>query len=216
MHFAQCVRAPARGFAATSVACAVSLVLMSAAAQAAEDESLAEVQITGSRIQQTSGFETPTPVTTVTSEELDKLEPGQIIDSLADLPVFFNTQRPQTTGFPSSAGSNLDLRGAGPTRTLVLLDGRRIPKRQSLRHGERRFAAGRRHPQRRDRHRRRFRRVRQRCCRGRREFHPRQELHRPQGARAERPDVAQRRREPRDRRVVRHEPGHAWSSAAVG
>jgi hypothetical protein len=43
------------------------------------------------------------------------------------LPVFFNTQRPQTTGFLSSAGSNLDLRGARPTRTLVLLDGRRIP-----------------------------------------------------------------------------------------
>jgi len=86
---------------------------------------LEEIQITGSRITR-SGFNTPTPVTSVTSDELGQMAPGQLVDSLSELPQFFGNQTPQTIGFPSSGGTNLNLRGAGINRTLVLLDGRRM------------------------------------------------------------------------------------------
>src|SRR5262245_14018442 len=75
-----------------AIALAVTLAISgTTTAVAAEEASITEVVVTGSRIQQTSGFETPTPVTTVTVDQLDDLDPGQLVDSLAQLPVFFNT-----------------------------------------------------------------------------------------------------------------------------
>jgi iron complex outermembrane receptor protein len=109
-----------------ALALAVGAATAAEAQPGAQSAGLEEVLVTGTRIQAT-GMETPTPVTSVTLDELGQMQPGQLVDSLSQLPVFFNNQRPQTTGFPSSAGSNLDLRGAGANRTLVLLDGRRIP-----------------------------------------------------------------------------------------
>ena len=95
-------------------------------AQAQDADSDETIIVTGSRIQR-SGMETPIPVTAVSDTELNELNPGQIVESLSALPQFFNNQRPQTTGFPSSAGSNLNLRGLDANRTLVLLDERRLP-----------------------------------------------------------------------------------------
>ncbi len=83
--------------------------------------------ITGSRIQRTSGMETPTPVTSVDFSELADMNPRQMVEGLSQLPQFLNNQRPQTTGPLTTGGSNLNLRGAGSTRTLVLLNGRRLP-----------------------------------------------------------------------------------------
>lgn len=106
--------------------CTLALAIgMATAAQA--QESLEEITVTGSRIRTQSGMETPTPVTAVNIEELQDMAPGQLVDSISQLPQFFNNQRPQTTGFPSSGGSNVNLRGAGSSRTLVLLNGRRVP-----------------------------------------------------------------------------------------
>jgi iron complex outermembrane receptor protein len=84
-----------------------------------------EVTVTGSRIT-VSGFNTPTPVTVVSSEQLTQMAPGPLIDAISELPQFYGNQTPQTIGFPSSGGTNLNLRGAGINRTLVLLDGRRM------------------------------------------------------------------------------------------
>jgi outer membrane receptor protein involved in Fe transport len=112
-----------------------SLVAMTAAAfgvfgtaAIAQDEAATQerIVVTGSRISQRSGFTTPTPVTVVGSAELSSINPGQVVESLSALPQFLGNQTPQTTGFPSSAGSNLNLRGAGINRTLTLLDGRRL------------------------------------------------------------------------------------------
>lgn len=106
--------------------CALAIAVGTVFAARAQAPLPEEVVVTGTRIQ-ASGMDTPTPVTSVTLQDLGQMQPGQLVDSLSQLPVFYNNQRPQTTGFPSSAGSNLDLRGAGANRTLVLLDGRRIP-----------------------------------------------------------------------------------------
>jgi iron complex outermembrane receptor protein len=93
----------------------------------AADAAVEEVTITGSRIQRTSGLETPTPVTSVDLDDLSDMNPRQMVEGLSQLPQFLNNQRPQNTGSLTSGGSNLNLRGAGSTRTLVLLNGRRVP-----------------------------------------------------------------------------------------
>ncbi|MGV3591847.1 MAG: TonB-dependent receptor plug domain-containing protein, partial [Gammaproteobacteria bacterium] len=86
-----------------------------------------EITITGSRIQRVNGLETPTPVTAVSLSNLADMNPRQMVEGLSQLPQFLNNQRPQTTGGLTTGGSNLNLRGAGSSRTLVLLNGRRMP-----------------------------------------------------------------------------------------
>ena len=88
-------------------------------------QTLDEITVTGSRISQ-NGMVTPTPVTAVAAAELEKMSPGTLIDGLNQLPQFFgNTTAEQANGGQNSGGSNVNLRGAGINRTLVLLDGRR-------------------------------------------------------------------------------------------
>ena len=87
-----------------------------------------EVTVTGTRIRQPNGSYSPTPVTIVDSEELRDLHSGNLIDSLSLLPQFLLNSTPQNAfNFASNAGQSfLNLRGLGPNRTLVLLDGRRV------------------------------------------------------------------------------------------
>ncbi len=110
-------------FRITTLALAVTMAMQVQAA----DEPVEEVMVTGSRIQRTSGLETPTPVTSVDLGDLRDMNPRQMVEGLSQLPQFLNNQRPQTTGALTTGGSNLNLRGAGSTRTLVLLNGRRLP-----------------------------------------------------------------------------------------
>ena len=100
---------------------------LNAAASAQEAEGLEEVMVTGTRIAR-DGMSTPTPVTAVTSEDLGMMSPGNLIDSLDYLPSFFLNDSPDTAASKSaSAGaSNVNLRGLGADRTLVLLNGRRV------------------------------------------------------------------------------------------
>jgi iron complex outermembrane recepter protein len=93
-------------------------------------EELEEVRITGTRIRQTSGFTTPTPVTAVTTTELFQFEPGNnIARQLGALPQFFgnvSTQNSSTALVSTTGTSSLNLRSLGGNRTLVLLDGIRV------------------------------------------------------------------------------------------
>jgi len=107
--------------------CTLALAVGMASASLAQDSTVEEITITGSRIQRTSGMETPTPVTSVSLTDLTDMNPRQMVEGLSQLPQFLNNQRPQTTGGLTTGGSNLNLRGAGSTRTLVLLNGRRMP-----------------------------------------------------------------------------------------
>jgi len=86
-----------------------------------------EVTVTGSRVR-TSGMTTPTPLTVVTTTELTSMAPRNVIESLSQLPQFFgNTTTNQAGQFAGSPGAgNLNLRGLGVNRTLVLLNGRRV------------------------------------------------------------------------------------------
>jgi iron complex outermembrane recepter protein len=110
---------------------AVATAIGSAAAQAqeqssAEDE-LQSVVVTGSRIIR-EGMSSPTPVTSLSSEELLQANPNSIAESLALLPSMGTSTTPKSIGGRSTLGpgSFLNLRNLGPTRNLVLLDGRRV------------------------------------------------------------------------------------------
>src|SRR5687768_7000264 len=95
------------------------------------DDQLEEIQITGTRIRMTDGMATPTPVTSMTPLELATFEPGgTVAEQLSSLPQFFNVTTAQsgTPGlFDIGAGSYLNMRGLNANRTLVLLDGSRVP-----------------------------------------------------------------------------------------
>jgi hypothetical protein len=86
-----------------------------------------EVTVTGTRLI-TSGVNTPTPVTSVSGVDLQKMSPSTLIESLSQLPVFDNNLASQQAvgGAVAPGGSNLNLRGLDAPRTLVLLDGRRL------------------------------------------------------------------------------------------
>jgi len=96
--------------------------------QAAQDETdLGEVVVTGSRIRR-DPTNSPTPLITVSGEELQQTGQSTIIDYLATIPALSNSVVPSDT-----TGSNLgdgglslaNLRSLGSGRTLTLIDGRR-------------------------------------------------------------------------------------------
>jgi iron complex outermembrane receptor protein len=115
-----------RRFVALSVAIAMSASATVPIAAHAQD-GLQEVRITGSRITTVEGINTPTPVTAVEATELEQMAPGSIVEALSQLPQFAgNIGSEQIVGGQNSGGANVNLRGAGVNRTLVLLDGRRV------------------------------------------------------------------------------------------
>jgi len=107
-----------------------ALTMLPGAAFAQDDAEIEEIQVTGSRIRSTDGMATPTPVTSVTVDELTNFEPGgTIAEQLDALPQFFATataQRGSGALFSTAGGSFLNMRSLGQNRTLVLLDGQRM------------------------------------------------------------------------------------------
>ncbi len=99
-----------------------------ARAQQAGDDALQEVKVTGSRII-TDNVRSPTPITSVSVDEIAKTTPSDIPDALNKLPEIMGGRTPRTQGNASTnnGGNVLSLRNFGASRTLVLLDGHRVP-----------------------------------------------------------------------------------------
>jgi len=119
-------------FKANTLACSIAAGLLLSSpghAQQAAAE-VEEIAITGTRIRNTDGMVTPTPVTAVTTAEMRSFDPsGPVSEQLDMLPQFLNTQTAQRGGgtlFGDAAGSYLNLRNMGKQRTLVLFDGMRM------------------------------------------------------------------------------------------
>lgn len=85
-----------------------------------------EITVTGTRLR--SGFAAPTPVTTISGEQLEQRGITNVADIINDIPAFRGSATPTSTPLTSgNAGGNyLNLRGLGVNRTLILLDNRRI------------------------------------------------------------------------------------------
>lgn len=98
-----------------------------AAAQSAETgvaPAVEEVVVSGSRIERV-GFEAPTPVTAITSEELEMKSYRNVSQMMEDYPALEPNVTTQRNSVPIGE-SNWDLRGLGAQRTLLLVDGRRM------------------------------------------------------------------------------------------
>jgi outer membrane receptor protein involved in Fe transport len=95
------------------------------------DDSLQEVVVTGSRIASVNLTST-SPIQVVTAKEIQLSGKTDVSDILFQLPQNFNNSLGQdfsntTSGLSSAGGlSTADLRGLGPQRTLVLVNGRRL------------------------------------------------------------------------------------------
>ncbi|QKX16814.1 TonB-dependent receptor domain-containing protein [Microbulbifer sp. YPW1] len=91
-----------------------------------DDGAIEQVTVTGSRIARPNSM-SPTPVTTLTAEDISLSGETNLGDFLNELPALRSTFSGQNSGrFIGTVGLNLlDLRGLGTSRTLVLQDGRR-------------------------------------------------------------------------------------------
>lgn len=90
-------------------------------------KSVGKVTITGSRLKR-ADVEGATPVTVMTKADLDQTGKTSVADVLRDVPAASaGNFRPQS-GSSAQALATVDLGGLGSGRTLVLIDGRRLPK----------------------------------------------------------------------------------------
>jgi len=100
-----------------------------AQAQAAGDAvDVGEIVVTGSRIRRDT-FSSPQPLSVVTAEAIREQGQVSLGDILLEQPVINPATNPQnSSGTLFLAGqARADIRGLGPTRTLVLMDNRRLP-----------------------------------------------------------------------------------------
>src|SRR5687768_16736063 len=118
-----------RPYQLSALALSIASALFTSSLTQAAEEQLEEIQITGTRIRTTDGMVQPTPVTAVTTAEMQNFDPASSVsEQLDNLPQFLNTQTAQRGGatlFGDAAGSYLNLRNMGKQRTLVLFDGSR-------------------------------------------------------------------------------------------
>ena len=119
------------------VAAAVALAAMPAIAQQAPAsaalpaEALQEIIVTGSRIASPNQVST-SPIQVISAQSMQVSGKTDITDLISQLPQIFTNDLGQdlgngTSGLTSAGGvATADLRGLGPSRTLVLVDGRRL------------------------------------------------------------------------------------------
>jgi outer membrane receptor protein involved in Fe transport len=99
----------------------------------ADDPVLEEVVITGSRVIK-NGDSSPTPVTVLETQDIQKVQPTTLADGLNLMPVFAGSRgqfsNPSATGGVgggNGVASQLNLRNIGSYRNLILFDGHRVP-----------------------------------------------------------------------------------------
>ena len=95
------------------------------ATPALAQENLGEIVVTGSRIR-SANLESSTPVTQVTAADVVTQGVTRIEDLVNQLPQAFAAQNVSVAN-GATGTATLNLRGLGSPRTLVLVDGRRLP-----------------------------------------------------------------------------------------
>ncbi len=115
--------------ACTSLSVLISTLMVSAVTNAQEPSAEVEsIVITGSRIAR-DGYNAPTPVSVLSTEDIQADAPGSIADFVNTLPSVKGSSTASSSSGGLSSGSAgiaaLNLRNLGAGRTLVLFDGQR-------------------------------------------------------------------------------------------
>src|SRR6202030_3726375 len=124
-------KARARFAAAAAMTMATMPALAQTAPAASGAEPLQEIIVTGSRIAAPNAVST-SPIEVLSSKYIEVSGKTDISDLLLQLPQNFNNSLGNdlgntTSGLSTAGGvATADLRGLGPNRTLVLVDGRRL------------------------------------------------------------------------------------------
>ncbi len=95
----------------------------------AEAPQLAEIVVTGSHLELPPGTTSPTPTTVLSATTMHEMGIPNVGQALSQLPAFLNDGAPTQTEAlsPANIGAQIvNLRGLGPDRTLVLVNGRRF------------------------------------------------------------------------------------------
>ncbi len=107
----------------------VPVLAQSAADTTGSSVPVEAVVVTASRIER-NGFQAPTPTTVIGVQDIEKQAQANIADVVNELPQLSGSASPQSTGATIGGGIGganvLNLRSLGTSRTLVLLDGRRV------------------------------------------------------------------------------------------
>ena len=102
----------------------ISPAIAQEAEQAEQATQVGDIVVTGSRIRQRN-LETTSPVTQVTGEDIDIQGVTRVEDLVTQLPQAFAAQN-STVANGASGTATVSLRNLGSSRTLVLIDGRRM------------------------------------------------------------------------------------------
>src|SRR5436190_14533669 len=94
-------------------------------ARTAAAEQVERIEITGTRIPQVN-VEGPSPVTTLNAQDIKFDGYAKAEDLLYQLPQVYTSQGSMSSN-GATGTANVNLRNLGPTRNLVLLNGRRLP-----------------------------------------------------------------------------------------
>ncbi|NRA29638.1 MAG: TonB-dependent receptor [Parvularculaceae bacterium] len=111
----------------SSLLAAVAATALPAAALAQDDEDEGDViRVTGSLIQRDGNLVETSPVTTVSAEAFDIEGTLRVEDLINNLPQAFAAQGANLAN-GSTGTASINLRGLGASRTLTLMNGRRMP-----------------------------------------------------------------------------------------
>jgi len=112
------------GAGATSLAAMPAFSADAAKDPAAKKDKIERIEVTGSRIKRTD-METSSPIQVTTAKDIEVTGLTRIEDVMNSLP---QVEMGQTSYIANGASgtATLDLRGLGPNRTLVLVNGRRL------------------------------------------------------------------------------------------
>jgi outer membrane receptor protein involved in Fe transport len=108
-----------------AAASAIALLWAQGAHAQSEPDQVEEVVVTGSRIAR-KDYTAESPIVTVTADNLQRSGPASIETTLNQLPQFAANAGGTSTSQARAGRAYANLRGLGPSRTLVLQDGRRM------------------------------------------------------------------------------------------
>ncbi|GIU24218.1 TonB-dependent receptor [Shewanella schlegeliana] len=113
---------------------AMTAAFTAPAAFAVEEESadsVERIEVTGSRIKR-GDLEGASPVTTITAEDMKVEGNFTVADALRNSNLNSFGSFSERSGSSAQSQATIDLRGAGSSRTLVLIDGKRFPGSPTL------------------------------------------------------------------------------------